>query len=359
MQYMIWIMMILTCVTSCFQHRDKERFQDNPGYIQYNGLDIQISWGTAILRDSAIYSRVQTPSIQLNITSNSADTITANFILDNMRRDSLPSLSLNRGSISRGSEPQIVNYEIDVLPGENFSITLDNFPNRVNYRFGIVGDIQSNREAGAKIASSAAGLNLDFFIIVGDLVNQPEDSELGWALDFVKEFEVPVYVVVGNHELFNNGYEIYRTSFGKTNYSFEYGNDLFLMLDAADQGISREVFDFARSELTSKAYDNKFIYTHVTPVDQYGARNNGYAGNFHAARFLNLLDEENVDIMFSGHIHSYQEYNVEGVQYYVVGTGGGIQERLDDVECRFLVVEKSDGVVNVEKHDLECPPVVF
>jgi hypothetical protein len=63
--------------------------------------------------------------------------------------------------------------------------------------------------------------------------------------------------------------------------------------------------------------------------------------------------------MFSGHIHSYQEYRVEGVQYYVVGTGGGIQEKLDGVECRFLVVEKKENAIQVEKVDVSCPVYPF
>ena len=356
----ILYLLLLMFLSSCLQHRDQERFNDNPGYIYKNGLDIQINWGTVADSGNAIYSRVQTPSVTIEIQSQSLDTLEASFILDNMRRDTLPTISPDRGSVNRGSAPQIVEYTVRVNPGENLSVTLDNFPEQETaYRFGVVGDIQSNRDAGETLAAMAADLDLDFFIIVGDLVGQPEPDEYAWAVDYVKDFGIPVYVLVGNHELFSSGYERYRKAFGKTNYSFMHGNDLFLMLDAGDQGVSREVFNYADLELGHSSYENKFIFAHVTPVDQYGMRNNGFSGSFHAARFLNLLHKHKLDIMFSGHIHSYQDYKVEGTQYYVVGTGGGIQERFDNVECRFLVVEKTNGVLNVEQHDFNCPPVLF
>ena len=163
--------------------------------------------------------------------------------------------------------------------------------------------------------------------------------------------------MVGNHELFNGGYDHYRDIFGKTNYHFELAGDLFLMLDAATQSFSRDVFSYASDLVQNPKFDKKMVFTHVTPVDQFGNRNNGFTSSFHAARFLNVLQKNNVDMMFSGHIHSYQEYNVEGVKYYVVGTGGGIQEMFDGVQCRFLVVEKKQGEIEVEKVDLDCPNV--
>jgi predicted phosphodiesterase len=346
-------------LASCLNHPDAERFNDHQiGIEEYEQVTIEVSQGPLIRIGSEFYSRVQAPKIDLSFQSTNPESVTVAIHLSNMRRDSLPKLNPDRGTLTRlGGDT--VTYSVVIAPNENVSVELDNYPARSHYRFGVVGDVQSNRVAGRMLAEVARNYNLDFFVVVGDLVNQPENKEWGWALDFVKQFAVPVYVVVGNHELFGDGYRKYRQHFGRTNYQFSLANDLFLMLDVADQSPSREVYNYAESLLENDTYDHKYVFTHVTPVDQYGNRNNGFASSFHAARFMNMLQRNNLDMMFSGHIHSYQEYRVEGVQYYVVGTGGGIQEKLDGIECRFLVVEKKGNGIQVEKVDVPCPVYPF
>jgi 3',5'-cyclic AMP phosphodiesterase CpdA len=96
----------------------------------------------------------------------------------------------------------------------------------------------------------------DFVVFTGDLIFgqkympddwPPDDARMGeteyeyeylWAYEAMSELDVPCFMVMGNHDGYNDtakdGYEWWTESFGPLYYSFDYGNHHYTMIDAMD-----------------------------------------------------------------------------------------------------------------------------
>ncbi len=351
----ITILALLFILCSCIKHQGEERFKAVIGKITYENIDISIDHGTFEILGDKIISNVQVPNPILEIKSSNNDTIRLNFTLKNMRHGILPTVSPERGSLLIGEQPKSVEYSLLILPNEEVTIELTNFEQKDSYKFGVVGDIQTEWEPGEEIAESIKDKDLDFFIHLGDIVNLGDESEYLEALELMDKFTVPVYHIVGNHDVssLGDGFKLYKEYFGKTTYSFSYNSDLFVVLDAADQGIVRDVFNFAQNTLENQPGENKFVFQHVPPFDPSGIRNNSFSSDFEAARYMNMMIDNDVDIVFSGHIHSYNDFNISGVRNIIAGMGGGIPEKLDDVGYGYLIFHRNESDFTIERIDLE------
>lgn len=349
------LMFISLFAISCLDHLANERFDNSETSHNHKNISITITEGTYELKDGVIHSNIQVPNPIIKLKSNSNEVVKLKFELQNMRADSLPKLKPKQGIIKRGETKKSVFYEIDVSPFQNIEIEFENFSIKNSYKFGAVGDIQSAWDEGYKIAKAIKEHQLDFFICLGDFVMMPTDEEYSEALKLFNEFSVPVYHVLGNHDGDGDAsdFELFKTNIGKANYKFVYNDDLFLFLDGAQQSISRKVFDYAQLNLEKSKEENKFIFIHVPIFDQSGIRGNSFNTSYDAARFMNLLIQNDVDIVFSGHIHSYQDFMISGVRNIIAGMGGGVPEALDGVGYGYLIIEKNEEGVFVSRIDLE------
>lgn len=353
--HLYFILVMLLPLAGCLANPQAERFDLNQsvGKITVNDVDIQVKFAPVALVGNVIEARAQRPTLEVSFVSRNSSPVTLNFKLKNMRHDALPTDG-GFGTITAGEKPGIVNWSVPIAAGETRNVTVANFTGGGAYRFGVVGDLHYRDSTASRIAESARSRGLDFFLLVGDFVNQPNSDEYSWALALSDKFAGPVYTAYGNHEGFREGYmNFYRGLFGTTNYAFTHKGDFFLVLDSADQSISREVYRYAESELNQSGSGLKMMFMHVPPFDEFGMRNNSFNSRFQAARFLNMALDKGVDIIFAGHIHTYQEFWVDAIRNVIVGTGGGRPEQFDGIGIRYVILH-SDGAGNyqLEKVDL-------
>ncbi len=339
---------LLWTLSGCLANPQAERFDLNQGVgkITVNNVDIQVKFAPVALVSNVIEARAQRPTLEVSFVSRNSSPVTLNFKLRNMRHDTLPTASF--GTLSAGEKPGVVDWSINIAAGETRNETVANFTGGGAYRFGVVGDLHYRDSTATRIADSARNRGLDFFLLVGDFVNQPTSDEYNWALALSDKFAGPVYTAYGNHEGFRQGYmNFYRSLFGTTNYSFTHKGDFFLLLDSADQSISREVYRYAESELSASPAALRMMFMHVPPFDEFGMRNNSFNSRYQAARFLNMALDKGVDIVFAGHIHTYQDFWVDAIRNVIVGTGGGRPEQFDGIGIRYVILH-SDGAGNYQ-----------
>lgn len=347
--HLYFILVMLLPLAGCLANPQAERFDLNQsvGKITVNDVDIQVKFAPVALVGNVIEARAQRPTLEVSFVSRNSSPVTLNFKLKNMRHDALPTDG-GFGTITAGEKPGIVNWSVPIAAGETRNVTVANFTGGGAYRFGVVGDLHYRDSTASRIAESARSRGLDFFLLVGDFVNQPNSDEYSWALALSDKFAGPVYTAYGNHEGFREGYmNFYRGLFGTTNYAFTHKGDFFLVLDSADQSISREVYRYAESELNQSGSALKMMFMHVPPFDEFGMRNNSFNSRFQAARFLNMALDKGVDIVFAGHIHTYQEFWVDAIRNVIVGTGGGRPEQFDGIGIRYVILH-SDGAGNYQ-----------
>lgn len=341
--YRYLVLALLLPFAGCLANPQAERFDlnQNVGKITVSDVDIQVKFAPVALVGNVIEARAQRPTLEVSFVSRNSSPVALNFKLKNMRHDTLPTASF--GTITAGEKAGVVNWAVTIAAGETRSETVANFTGGGAYRFGVVGDLHYRDSTASRIAESARTRGLDFFLLVGDFINQPNSDEYNWALALSDQFAGPVYAAYGNHEGFRQGYmNFYRSLFGTTNYSFSHNGDFFLVLDSADQSISREVYRYAESELNQSGSALKMMFMHVPPFDEFGMRNNSFNSRFQAARFLNMALDKGVDIVFAGHIHTYQEFRVDAIRNVIVGTGGGRPEQFDGIGIRYVILH-ADG----------------
>jgi len=163
--------------------------------------------------------------------------------------------------------------------------------------------------------------DVSFVVHVGDFTYDADDAA-GWDVFFKAAREmlanVTLYPVMGNHE---NNSPVYSEIFGMPqHYQFRSGEARFLVLDTnswADFEAQRRWLQ----DVFSAASKWDFVFYHH-PAYSSDARNYG-GWELSRTQWGDVFAEAGVTALFSGHVHAYERYLVQGLNYFVVGTGGG------------------------------------
>ena len=114
--------------------------------------------------------------------------------------------------------------------------------NSDSFSFLVISDIHYGRYDSALITAQHFYTHTpyDFLIVNGDITQRGLASEWeSFERDRV-ELSVPLYLSIGNHDLFNEGEEQFYHYFGPTHYAFEVGEVLFIFLDTGNGVLSQK-----------------------------------------------------------------------------------------------------------------------
>lgn len=196
------------------------------------------------------------------------------------------------------------------------------------YSFGALSDVHITYEtAESDFQKALTYLNkiekVDFICICGDLISQGLAEQLNNYKTLVDTYSnnTPVYAISGNHESYDDNWgqnsedvikNLIETYTGKPlYYSFEYNNDVFIMVGIKSDSEGKL---FSEGELqwlyeTLEANRNKrcFVFEHVRPQDgcgnAYGIYSNDIWGGTEATIFESLMKHYKNAILFHGHSH--------------------------------------------------------
>ena len=177
-----------------------------------------------------------------------------------------------------------------------------------------------------------------FVMCVGDLIEgyADDDTELdGMWNEFagmIDTLDAPFFGTVGNHDVSNEKMSAYaERRFGPLCYSFVYGDALFMCLNAQDDpsredayrsGLSDAQVEFVRKTLAENASVRwTFVFLHQPLFD----KSDEYAAAPGWGRVEAMLADR-PHTVFAGHWHEYAKYDVNGHDYYRLGTTGGDSE---------------------------------
>jgi hypothetical protein len=194
------------------------------------------------------------------------------------------------------------------------------------FTFLVYGDNRDRDYEHHQVIVQMASEHADFVLQTGDMVGDAKEDAL-WRRFFDIELPLlastPMYPSLGNHELLHDP-ELthYRRFFGERRYySFRYGNSLFVSLDGNDSRDRAQAAWLVR-ELDGAAADptlrHLFVFFHQPPFS---------VGDFcgvaaEQGLWVPELERRGVRAVFTGHDHSYQRLERNGVRYFVSGGGG-------------------------------------
>ncbi len=236
------------------------------------------------------------------------------------------------------------------------------------YAFAVISDTQGNPKVNGKLGEMAWALRPNFLIIPGDLVDNGKVKSQ-WLNEFFASLNplisrVPFYPVLGNHEQNADHYYRYMSlPAPEYYYSFRYGNAVFYMLDSnknVDEGseqykwLAKQLQELDRQGTASGVVWRFVCFHHPS----YSSDENDYGdlwkgkstwGDLRIRPLTKLFDAHQVDVVWNGHIHSYertwpifdgqvqssQGQSKPGTTYMITGGGGGPLEQAGPIRPPF------------------------
>lgn len=189
------------------------------------------------------------------------------------------------------------------------------------YSFGAISDVHLQYDTARPDFQRALTYfkdveKVDFVCISGDLTSGGTDEQLTEYRDYITQYagNMPVYAVAGNHEAYRGSTLeniIDQYTGHKLYYSFEHGNDAFVMVGIRGNSENNLFTDAELQWLadTLETYKDKrvFLFQHVRPQDgcgnALGIYNNDIWGGDEAVEFERLLRAYPNTIHFHGHSH--------------------------------------------------------
>lgn len=214
------------------------------------------------------------------------------------------------------------------------------------FAFAVISDTQFNPEVAVKLSRHAWAQRPSFLLHPGDLVDTGV-NDTHWTQHFFPGMKplisrVPLFPVLGNHEQNAQNYFDYMSlPEPEYYYEFRYGDAHFFMLDSnRNVRPDSEQYGWLDKALAASDAKWKFACHHHPPYssdeNDYGdlwRTNKSERGDLRARQLSKLYDKHSVDLVWTGHIHSYERtWSVrdgravadgEGPIYMIVGGGGG------------------------------------
>jgi predicted phosphodiesterase len=207
------------------------------------------------------------------------------------------------------------------------------------FRVAVLSDVQDAIGSVQDIFERmAADPTLRFVVSTGDLTDSGSPAQLERFQSELERLPIPFYSTVGNHEVPNP--EAWHERFGPFSSFFAFRGVAFSLVDSSNATIDPAVFrDRLLPWLETQRDSTHLFLTHVPILDASGLRSGAFRSRNEAARLLGTLAEHEVDALFFGHVHSYYAYSLGGIETYISGGGGAIEERLDGIERHYLAVD--------------------
>lgn len=198
-----------------------------------------------------------------------------------------------------------------------------------------------------------------FGVVLGDCINMRDKLPVYLAaLAFSEErhkFNYPIFHVLGNHDIFFNGWPNFKSLVGPSVYWFETnfstGKDLYVVLDTATGTLGRKQTEWFHSFLSERRSDYRhcFILTHTNFF--YTDTSQNSSGNMTIDESIALIDflgKQRVTLVLQGHDHYREDLVFDNVRYTIVGT---ISDGSDAPE--YLKVHVTDDNIQLEWKEMD------
>jgi hypothetical protein len=204
------------------------------------------------------------------------------------------------------------------------------------FTFLLYGDNRTNPYAHATLVERMQKTPGDFLVNTGDMVYDGSQAK-EWLTFFAIEKKLLhdrcLFPALGNHEIAmptSDGAQRYARVFrvpapidaAERWYTFRWGSARFFVLDAQDEFSTTERAWLEKALTEADAEQGltfRFAVLHHGP---YSSGLHGGNESMIATRVPELLKAHKVDVVFSGHDHTYERGDANGLRYVISGGGG-------------------------------------
>jgi len=214
-------------------------------------------------------------------------------------------------------------------------------------RFAVIGDTHVGLEDSIykQVINELKNEDIDFIINLGDITQSGLKTQYNEYIDATNSLDIPVYNVIGNHDIEGNGKTLYEDYFGASYRSFNYEGLHIIFLDNVSQsGLGNAQKEWLEQDLAEN--DKPVIVCMHIPVYDPTKKFPNRCFMDDDSRYLTKLAEVyNVKYILAGHVHGYAKGEKNGVVYIISGGAGGKltmqRHRQNNFGCSHIVY---DGV---------------
>ena len=252
---------------------------------------------------------------------------------------------------------------------------LDNIPPSQPFTFAVLGDNRGDDsgdqpQSFVEVLRAVEQANPAFVLDSGDMIYGHTSDEIRvrdqWRRyrSAISRFRPRMFHVPGNHDLWDErSARIYQELWGKTSYSFDYGNSRFIGLDTetANGHLGEEQLYWLEQQFENLTRTNVFVFLHrpLFPVDGgIGSSLDKYESERDRIHQLFVRHRKQVRGVFAGHEHLFSFQQRDGVPYYISGGGGAPLYMAPELGGfhHFLLVQVQGDQVEVQLHKV-CAPM--
>lgn len=211
-----------------------------------------------------------------------------------------------------------------------------------NFSFLVISDThyyKNNWNFGKRLNVLRQQYNAEFLIVNGDISQSGREKEFNLFLNDMKNYDGIIYPVLGNHDVYNNGSQVFGKLLGKFIYSIDIENIRFIFLDTSTGTFGKKQKDWYQNKLSC----NKkiIVFTHYNLITGIVQELTSMSNAEDEYYFFNINDEYNVEYVFSGHLHKNNKKEIRGVKYQTITT---LQNKKDSV----LLVSIRENTINTK-----------
>lgn len=241
-------------------------------------------------------------------------------ILSNVRSEAVSvtgAMPVERQNLS----PTTVKFLFRLPPSQKTTLFFST-PTGDAFSFAVIGDNRDGRKIYLRLIDRLNAANPAFIVNGGDLVPSGKPSEYAEFTSDSTALSVPLFTVLGNHDIKDDGRSLYNRLLAPNYYDFTWGNSQFVMLDDADGNLDDTQLKWLENKLQNRRSQNLFLFMHRPPFDprpnQQHAVNRTDLGN----KLVDLAAKYHVTAVFASHIHMYWQGERQGIPYYITGGAG-------------------------------------
>ena len=215
----------------------------------------------------------------------------------------------------------------------------------------IDGSYNNLREFSTRLRNDS---HASFGVVLGDCQdgrnNLPKYIEAIEYIDDVQSKNLPIFSLIGNHDIYFNGWNEFTSLLGPSVYWFELkyakGRDIFIVLDSASGTLGGKQMSWLREFLSSERdkYRHCFVLTHTNIFYTDNSQLASGCMNLEETALLSdLFNRHKVTLCLQGHDHYRDDIMLGGVRYTIVGT---IND--EALNAEYLIVQVSNS--GIEYH---------
>ncbi len=304
--------------------------QLRPEFYVSTGVEIEVEGGFVLEHAEGIVVRATAPEMSIALTPD--DMWTGEILVENIN-------ALNY-SITGPDGMNVVHHSNNTLLlslsiEDNSIITIspeECCGTNEGFTFYAMGDTHSYTAPLEAMLADAEIAGASFTLHLGDITSAGYPEQYDDILETTEGYSVPIFTTPGNHDA-RSPLSYYTDNIAPLNYYFEYQGYRFVSFYTQEDGMNEESWTWLEDVLSEDSScgsgqcdagleGGTIVFTHIPAIDVAGI-NHSFLDPADGERFHQLMKDNEVDLVLSGHAHLYNDLTLDGVRYVTSGGGGG------------------------------------